>query len=369
MRRIKILPYALCGCLAVGTLVGANRLSNNSGTPPGAGGNAQSTAPKDDGLVARGKVVTEHDLMPIHLPAHLPAGTVQQVHVKNAQAVKKGDPLVKFDDWQLQPDLKNAQNELQYALQKHQEALKGVEQHKILQEKADLAIQNAEQSVVRAKEFQEAMRKKLSLEFNRLPDTPNVEKRIREEPEYLKAEGLVQSAENQVKEKKLDKQQLAAAPVTELVNQAATKANEAQEVVTKAQKAVANCELKAEMAGTIERLSASPGQVVYPQSPPLFYLIPAGNRFVNAEIAPDFAYKIRDKDGSKVIISDDSNPGLTYEGTVEQIGTAFLPKSGGIDLLNGKPTYVLEVRIRVTDPAPAGKPPLLVNQPVRVTFP
>jgi hypothetical protein len=30
---------------------------------------------------------------------------------------------------------------------------------------------------------------------------------------------------------------------------------------------------------------------------------------------------------------------------------------------------VLEVLIEVTDAAPAGKPPLLVNQPVRVSFP
>ncbi|MBL8865826.1 MAG: hypothetical protein JNK93_09730, partial [Planctomycetia bacterium] len=62
-------------------------------------------------------------------------------------------------------------------------------------------------------------------------------------------------------------------------------------------------------------------------------------------------------------------PGLTYEGVVEQVGTAFLPKLGGVDLLNGKATNVLEVSIRVVDPAPPGKPSLRIGQPVRVTIP
>ncbi len=370
MRRIKLLPYAIGGCLIVGTLVGANRLSNGSGaTTPGAGGNPPAAAQNADGLVAKGKVVTEYELMPIHLPTHLAAGKVQTIHVKNAQAVKKGDPLIKFDDGLLPHDLKTAQSQLQYALQKHLEALKGIEQHKILLEMSDLAIANAEQSLTLAKELQAAVRKKLDIQFRRLEGVPNVEKAIRDEPEYLKAEATVQAADYQLKQEQKKKAQLEASPVTELVNQAAAQANVAQSAVDKAKDALANNEMKAEIAGTIERLAATPGQVVYPQSPPLFYLVPEGPRFVTAEIAPDFAYKIRDKDGSKVIISDDTNPGLTYEGNVDQVGTAFLPKSGGIDLLSGKATYVLEVRIRVTDAAPAGKPPLRVNQPVRVTFP
>lgn len=371
MRRFKLVSMALGGCLVVGTLVGANRLTNGSGgTPPGAAGNPPPAA-KPDGLVAKGRVVTEFDLIPVHLPAHLSAGRVQTIHVKNAQAVKKGDALVKFDDWNLQRDLQAAQAQVQVALHKHQEALKGVEHQKLLDEKADLAVASSEQMLARAKQVQDATRRALEIQFNTIPpeNRRTLDQYLRENVDYLRAEGAVEAADSQVKRDRIAKREVALSPAADLVNQAVATVNTAQAAVEKAKDAIAQTELKADVPGTIERLAASPGQVVYPQSPALFYLIPDGTRFVTAEIAPDFAYKLRDKDGGKVIISDDSNPGLTYDGTVEQVGTAFLPKSGGIDLLNGKATYVLEVRVRVTDPAPAGKPPLRVNQPVRVTFP
>lgn len=372
MRRVKPVLIAFGGCLLVGTLVGANRLANNSGASPGGGGNpAPATPAKADGLVAKGRVVTEFEVAPIHLPAHLSSGTVQKVFVKEGQAVKEGAELVQFDDVLLQKDLKAAESELQYALYKLEEANKGVALYKVQVEEADLAVRTAERSLNRAKEVRESIRKTLEIQFRSLADaSKTLAQWVQENVDYVKAEGMVEAAEAQVEQAKLKKKELEQASTAAAVVASTTeKARSAQSVVEKAREAVARCKLKTEIAGVVERIAAMPGQVVYPQSQPLFYLIPDGTRFVKAEIAPDFAHKIRDKDSGKVIISDDSNPGLTYEGTVEQVGSAFLPKAGGIDLLNGKSTYVLEVRVRVTDPAPAGKPPLRVNQPVRVTFP
>ena len=67
-------------------------------------------------------------------------------------------------------------------------------------------------------------------------------------------------------------------------------------------------------------------------------------------------------------IYDDTNFALTYEGTVRRVADSFLPKRGADVALTVSPTRVLEVEIDIADPAPAGKPPLRVGQPVRVSF-
>lgn len=371
MNRLKIIAVAFSiGALLV-TLVGANRLNNGNGDPqPGAGGRPAQPPKATDGLVAKGSVTAESEPMPFLLPAHLAAGRVMQVLVKNGQSVKKGDILVKFDDWQYKADLTKAEATVQAAIRQHQIAFGKQEQHKILVEKAKLALKNAEQSRDKAREMLDAIRKKLDFQLRQLGGMANIDKAIREEPEFLKAEGLLDAAENQIKEKQLDLTMAEKEPLLPTLEAATFQSQIAQAEVEKAKIAIAHCELKSEINGVIERVAVAPGQVMYPQSrTPMFWLIPDGTRYIKAEIVPEFAYKIRDKEGTKVVISDDSSPGLVYEGVVEQVGTAFLPKSGGVDLLNGKPTNVLEVSIRVIDPAPPGKPILRVGQPVRVTIP
>ena len=372
MNRLKIIPFALGLGILLATLIGANKLTNGNGDPPAGAGGKAAIAPKaTDGLVAKGNVSAEHEPMAFYLPAHLAAGRVAQVFVKNGQTVKPGDPLVRFDDWQYQADLKKAQAAVQVAIRQSQIANGKQEQHKVLVEKAKLAVSSAETAKKKATEMLEAIRKKLDFQLRQLgTGTTNIEKAIREEPEFLKAEGLVEAADNRIKEATLDVTLAEKELLVPAIEAATFQSQIAQADVEKANQAIAQCALKAEIAGVIERVAAAPGQVMYPQSrTPLFWLIPDGTRYIKAEIEPEFAYKIRDKDGAKVVISDHSAPGLTYEGIVEQIGTAFLPKTGGVDLLSGKPTNVLEVSIRVVDPAPPGKPPLRVGQPVRVTIP
>ncbi len=373
MNRLKIIPFALGLGILLATLIGANKLTNGNGDPPsGAGGKAAPAVPKaNDGLVAKGNVSAEHEPMAFVLPAHLAAGRVVRVFVKNGQTVKPGESLVQFDDWQYQSDLKKAEAAVQAALRQHQLATGKQEQQKVLVEKAKLGVTAAETAKKKAEEMLAAIRKKLDFQLRQLgTGMTNIETAIREEPEFLKAEGQVEAADNKIKEAKLDVALAEKEPLQPAIDAATFQSQIAQADVEKAKQAIAQCVLKAEIAGVIERVAAAPGQVIYPQSrTPLFWLIPEGTRYIKAEIVPEFAYKIREKDGAKVVISDDSAPGLTYEGIVEQIGTAFLPKTGGVDLLSGKPANVLEVSIRVVDPAPPGKPPLRVGQPVRVTIP
>ncbi len=368
MKHLKYIPYGIGLCVLLATLIGARKLTPNP-EPQGAGG--RQPAPMADGLVAKGNVSAEYEPMGFYLPAHLAAGQVTHVLVKNGQMIKKGDLLVRFDDWNYQTDLKKAEASVQAAMRLQIQAQTKKEQHKILIEKAQLAVSNAETTRNNAKNMLEAVRKKLDFQIRQLGGgQPNIEKAVREEPDFLKVEALLDAAEDQLKEKKLDVKLLESESLDAMIEAAAFQVQAAQTEVEKAKQAIARCEMKADIDGIVERVAVAPGQVMYPQArSPMFWLIPEGNRYVKAEIVPEFAHKIRDKDGVKVLISDDSTPGLTYEGVVEQIGTAFLPKTGGVDLLNGKQTNVLEVSIRVIDPAPPGKPSLRVGQPVRVTIP
>ena len=101
---------------------------------------------------------------------------------------------------------------------------------------------------------------------------------------------------------------------------------------------------------------------------PVLILVPAGKRIVRAEVQAEFAYKVADTVSKKVTVFDDTNFALTYEGTVRRVATSYLPRRAADVALTVSPTKILEVEIEIADPAPPGKPPLRVGQPVRVSF-
>jgi hypothetical protein len=91
---------------------------------------------------------------------------------------------------------------------------------------------------------------------------------------------------------------------------------------------------------------------------------------VRAEVVPEFAHKLAGSVGRAVIIFDNDNFNLKYDGEVIGVGEAFLPpRFASQDIMKLNANRVLECTILVKDPAPEGKPPLRVGQPVRVSFP
>ena len=72
--------------------------------------------------------------------------------------------------------------------------------------------------------------------------------------------------------------------------------------------------------------------------------------------------------GKQVTVMDHSDAKLTYTGTVRDIGSTFLLKRASAENFLGGDTRVIEAVIDITDPAPAGKPPLRVGQRVRVNL-
>jgi multidrug resistance efflux pump len=201
-------------------------------------------------------------------------------------------------------------------------------------------------------------------------DPVEVRRRVESDPQYLTALGAVEQAEAAVQEKEYALQQAQKAPYEEQVRQADAAVKLAEADLAKAKLVAAETVVRAKVAGIVERLEAAPGLVVGPTTrTPLLWLVPNGPRVVRAEVVPEFAFRIQERLGQPVTIMDDNNPTLTYPGEVKHVGGSFLPKrSGGGEFVVGRPQAVLEVIVTVTDPAPPGKPPLRVGQPVRVSI-
>ena len=140
--------------------------------------------------------------------------------------------------------------------------------------------------------------------------------------------------------------------------------------LAKAQAVVDLCVVRAKLPGTIEQVSIGHGSTIgVGTRAPALWLIPAGTRVVRAEVEADFAHRVGpDLQGKTVTISDHTDAKLTYTGVVRRIPPVFMLKRGNAENFPGSDTRVLEAVIDVSDPAPAGKPPLRVGQRVRVNL-
>jgi multidrug resistance efflux pump len=150
--------------------------------------------------------------------------------------------------------------------------------------------------------------------------------------------------------------------------EAAVKQAEAEQAKAKA--VVDLCVVQAKMPGTIEQITIGPGTTMGVGTRiPALWLIPTGPRVVRAEVEAEFAHRVGpDIHGKTVTISDHTDPKLTYSGVVRRIPPVFMLKRGNTENFLGGDTRVLEAVIDVSDPAPAGKPPLRVGQRVRVNL-
>jgi multidrug resistance efflux pump len=303
---------------------------------------------------------------------------VTKVLVKEGDEVKPGAALVQFDDAQFRAKLQTARAELAAAQADLAKAEKAVQIHAVQVDGQKTALKAAETDLKDAEDLLQVGKEKfdriLGIERSLSTGQPLTEsekaQRRRENDEIRKGEMAVNLLRAKVTGEKTKLAALELAPVAEDVARAKAKVDGVQGAIAEVEAAIAACLRKAEVAGVVQQVAAAPGMTFGAASrAPLLYLVPAGVRVVRAEVEAEFAPRVAGTDGKRVTVYDSYNFALTYPGTVRQISPAFLPKRSAADALsvNG-PSRVLEVLIEVTDPAPAGKPPLLVGQPVRVAF-
>jgi multidrug resistance efflux pump len=300
---------------------------------------------------------------------------VAKVFVAEGQTVTAGDSLVQFEDRQLRAKLDQARGKLAGAEALVEKALdaRRVQAAKVNAQKfaikaAEDNLRTGEDALKRGEDALESVFTKTRNIATGQPWTEEEKARERRDSSALfDAKAAMTMLRNKLEGERLTLAVLESAPVEADVRLAETDVVAAHGLVAEAEAAADSCLVKARTGGVVEQLDAAPGVTFGPTARGLLLLVPAGPRVVRAEVDPEFAYRVAGKSGATVTVTDFTNTALTYPGVVRRVSTTFLPKR--TDALALNPTKTLECVIDLPDPAPAGKPPLRVNQPVRVIFP
>jgi multidrug efflux pump subunit AcrA (membrane-fusion protein) len=372
MSRLRTLTWATgVGVLAV-TFAGAAKLVGTPTTAP-------VPAPPAGlvGTTVHGVVDSDPPPIPVGPPAAAGQYPVDQVFVAEGQMVQADDKLVQFDDRQLRAKLDQAKGKKAGAEALLEKARQGRAMQAARVAAQNQAINAAEDTVKAAQDAQRQGGAKLEafLRTGRNPVTgqpfsEDEKNRFRgDNPDLAQLDTVITQLRHKLDGERQHLAVIQAAPVEAEIRAAEADLQAAAGLVAEAQAAVDSCLVRAHRTGgMVEQLVAAPGVTFGPASQrPLLLLVPAGKRVVRAEVDPEFAYRVQGKLGASVTVTDFTNTALTYAGVVRRQSDIFLPKrNAGLAL---DPPKVLECVIDLPDPAPAGKPPLRVNQPVRVIFP
>jgi multidrug resistance efflux pump len=376
--RWKLVPWILgIGCLAV-TLFGAKNLFQPVSPPvqpvvPQAKANTGTLGPVVTGVVAPEVEVGEYVA-----PDVLPLAKVKKVLVKPGQTVKAGEALIEFDDSVPRSKWLTAKASLDVAKAKLAQAENSLTLFPLKLQSQETAVRKAELDHKNAVSLLDTANRLVENKFkinHPLTGKPWTEAEkaqlLTDDSDLFLARSRVSSLQLVVDTEKINLANLKALKPELTVAEAQSEVARIQTLADEANLIVESCILKSGVDGIVERITVGPGTVVVPQSPkPSVIVIPTGRRLVRAEVVPEFAHKLAGSEGRKVVIIDNDNFNLTYEGTVERIGEAFLTRRfASQDLVALNANRVLECTIHVTDPTPVGKPPLRVGQQVRVSFP
>ena len=304
--------------------------------------------------------------------------TVQRLLVEEGKSVVADEPLVQFDDTLFRHKIAQAKAELAAAREDlvRAEAQKAVHAYTLAGQQLTLEtsendLKEAREALVIGKEqFERVLAAKRDVFTGKpITEADKIQER-RDNLDIRKADVMIVNLAAKAQGDRLKLEALKLTPVEADIRAASAKIERLNATVAEAEAAVNACLLRAKVPGVVEQIHAAPGQVFSPASrTPVLWLIPAGKRIIRGEVEPEFASRIADKEGRKVTITDGSNFALHYEGVLRRIGTSFLPKRSQLDALLTTSTKALECTIDVADPAPTGKPPLRVGQPVRVLIP
>ncbi len=368
------------GLVALGvSLLGARRLNPPTAAdapPPGAGGAAPKSAlpaganGQPIGTVVLGYVDSDPPPVLYSLPPAMQAGLVVKVNVREGDAVKPGDELYRFDDTIQQGEVARAVAAIGLAQAKLDEARALVDQHVRKVQLAKIALDGAELAVRQAREAVTLSETNFRKSYKAQGYAEATwEERLGEEPDVFRRRSAYSETLIRREAKKAELEATQAERVDLMAKEAEAAVGQAKAAEQTARAALDLCGVKARGSGTVEQVTVTPGMVLgIGGRGQGVLLVPDGPRVVRAEVEAEFARKVADKLDKPVTVFDHTDPRLTYPGVVRRIGSSFLDKrSSGVGLVMNE-TRVLECRIEVLDSAPAGKPPLLVGQKVRIGF-
>lgn len=389
MIRWKALPWLLGVALLAVSLVAALR---NADTPlPGGGGPpaGPSAGPPAGVFTYLGTVDTDPPVARIDTPGvvGMAALTVEKVLVRDGDRVTPGDVLVQFDPGPFAHELAGAEKRLDEAqwrlelAQLHREDFPfKLKQQKLAVEAAEKKLQTAITIRNNARDVFEKVLKDGKNFTTGQPLTPEEkELKRKENKELIEVEAAVDLLGKALEKEQIDLKRLEntrsdanghrLTPPDIDYQRVIAEVKGIEAAIAKAKAQIETFKLRAHTAGTVERLTAVAGMTFGPTArEPLLYLVPAGKRVVRAEVEAEFAHTIDAYVGKTVTVYDGSNFAVTYPGVVRRVAPVYLPKRYGTDPLLGPQPRSRECVIELTDPTPAGKPPLCPGQPVRVAF-
>lgn len=375
LRKTRLALFIVGVALCVGMLIGARTLTGGSASDDSKRIN-DKTPRTHSGPVVMGTVDTDPPPVAYGLPSVLQSGTIKHVFVKDGQEITaemirdNKHALYAFDDTIQQAELEQAKTAVAHARTKVKEAEELVKQHTENIKVADQAVEAAQRKVDLTRAYYKLVEDGLETNYRveRIPEEKWPERKKGDATLY-KANVDYDTAVNELNLAKAKRDQLKVADPQVKVKEAEAAVKQADALQAKAQAAVDLCIIKAQMPGIVEQVTISPGVTLGISNRTALWLIPTGPRVVRGEVEADFAHRVGpDRIGREVTIYDNTDPKLTYTGTIRRISNMFLLKRANAEnFLNGD-TRVIEVVIEVTDPAPAGKPPLHIGQRVRVNL-
>ena len=330
-------------------------------------------------MTVLGVVTTDPPESAIGPPALAGMLTVERVLVAPGQQVQAGQELVLFDDKLVVPKVKQAEGQLTAARQLAQQAQVKVTLHPLEVEGQQLRVTALTRQIQFGEETLAAQRRK----FDRLLSGPQFNPsgtgtvqrteadRAQEKAENVElreAESKLLGARDQLAGEQLKLRGLQQAPVQQELQAALGKVTQAEGALDEARASVESCRLRARQAGQVEQIFATPGMTFGPATRvPVLHLIPAGKKFVRAEVEAEFVMRIDQRVGKPVTVTDATAFAHKYPGVVREIGGGLFVKRTQADGLVLNPVRVLECMIEL-GATPAGAPELKVGQPVRVSF-
>lgn len=298
-------------------------------------------------VTTTGVIVPENDIVPL-IPSV--KGEVVEVMVKNDDAVKKSQTLLKMDDRHAKNLLEQAKLGVTSAETALEQAHRGMEQF--------IAEQKAQQTMIalRKKEQQAVVEKLQYLEPKRKLSQSAEQEYLRAETELEVRKLAVQGEQEKLEAINLRKPDFTITQAKAAIQAAKLKRDEAQ-------LGVDACTLKAPADGVIMQSLVAPGSKFGEQAVKPAFLFYSGKLIVKAEVNQEWANRVAV--GQTAEITDYSNNGQKWTGKVRTVGRGFLPKREATaltDLIPQNQEMVLECRIELD---PGQKVPFL-NQKVRV---
>lgn len=324
---------------------------------PSNGANAAPTPPASDrplpAAVGIGHVDVEGGVV---FPYPTTPGRVVEVLVKEGQAVKKGDLLFRLDDFLAKKDLESAKRAVRLAESQLTEAKNARPLHQLLVAQQAQAITAKKREIEAARLKAERVRASAGI-------TPGVNAKDAEAAEKG-VEAL--EASLPIEEKKLEALTLRARDLDEKIAQAELDLEQKKSLVEKAEYALSLQQVKAEMDGTVLRLSLQPGDLLaaQPKSPPVIFC-PATPRIVRTEVEQEWAGRV--ELGQIATLEDytSNGNGQKWTGKVTRVADWMAHRRSILP----DPGQFFDVRtlecIVSLDP---GQPPLRIGQRVRVTL-